>query len=205
MTKKMNEFKILTVTATLAAIFLFGNSIDLIRAQTAPSYGETSQSTDTSNMSQTQANVVCQPEMQKFADVQLGNFRTFITDNFQNKSNTSSLLSTGLNRYKELRTSLYNKYFTYFPHQGALLLTEGIEPGDCEKIVQNTLALARRELKMRAVQTSAVKKTTALIQKYQEINDSLGTLNLTFLNMKAYLDTFTAKLPCYISKSCNKG
>jgi hypothetical protein len=202
---KLREFKTLTVTAVIAVIFLFGNAVEPMRAQTAPSYGNASPPTDTSNMAEEQVNVVCQVEMQKFADVELGNFRTFITTNFQNKSSTGSLLETGISRYKEMRRSLYNKYFTYYPHQGALILTEGIEPGACEQIVQNTLSLARRELKMRAVQTSAVKKTTALVEKYKEINDALGTLNRTFLNMKAYLDTFTQKLPCYISKSCNKG
>jgi hypothetical protein len=84
-------------------------------------------------------------------------------------------------------------------------MVEGLEPGACLKIVDDTLALARRELQMRAVQTSTVKKTTALIQKYQQINDRLGGLNLTFLSMKAYLDTFAAKLPCYIKNSCNTG
>jgi hypothetical protein len=202
---KLHEFKIFTVTAAVAAVFLFGNSVGLIRAQTAPDYGATTPSTPTAGQPQEQVNVICQVEMQKFADVQMGNFRAFITTNFQNKSGTSSLLETAVGRYREMRTALYNKYFTYFPHQGALLLTEGLEPGACEQIVQDTLTLARRELKMRAVQTSAVKKATALIDKYKEINDGLGTLNLTFLNMKAYLDTFNAKLPCYISKACNKG
>ena len=203
--ENQNQIRTLVVTATIAAVFLFGSSIDVMRAQTAPNYGNTSAATQAGNVPQEQVNAVCQVEMQKFADVELGNFRSFITTNFQNKSNTSSLIDIAIGKYKETRTALYNKYFTFYPHQGALLLTEGIEPGACEKIVQDTLSLARRELKMRAMQTSAVKKATALIEKYQQINDMLGTLNRTFLNMKAYLNTFVTKLPCYVSKSCNKG
>jgi hypothetical protein len=199
--KKLSEFKTLVITATIAAVFLFGSAVDVMKAQTATNSGNTAATTDSGS----DVNVVCQIEMQKFADVELGNFRKFITTNFQNKSNTSSLIDIAIGKYKETRTLLYNKYATFYPHQGALIMTEGLEPGACEKIVQDTLSTARRELSMRAMQTSSVKKTTALIEKYQQINEDLATLSRTFLNMKAYLDTFANKLPCYISKSCNKG
>lgn len=201
----VNEFKTLAVTAVIAAVFLFGSSVNLMHAQTAPNYGNQAPTTQAGSVPPEQVTTVCTIEMQKFADVEMGNFRTFITTNFQNKSSTGSLLEIAIGRYRELRTALYNKYATFYPHQGALLLTEGLQPGACMKIVDDTLTQARRELQMRAVQTSTVKKTTALIEKYQQINDKLGNLNRTFLSMKAYLDTFAAKLPCYINKSCNKG
>jgi hypothetical protein len=202
---KMNEFKMLAVTAAIAAVFLFGSSVDLINAQTAPNYGNTPTSPPAPGTSAEDVKTICTIEMQKVADVELGNYRTFITTNFQNKSNTGSLLEIAVSRYRQLRKTLYDKYATFYPHQGALILTEGLQPGACMAIVDDTLSLARRELQMRAVQTSTVKKTTALIEKYQQINEKLGNLNRTFLSMKAYLDTFASKLPCYIKKSCNKG
>jgi hypothetical protein len=201
----IKEFKTLAVTIAVAAVFLFGSSVDLLRAQTAPSYTSPSAPAPAPGASAAEVSGVCTVEMQKFSDVEIGKFRDFITTNFQNKSSTGSLLEIAVGRYRELRTALYNKYSTFYPHQGALLLTEGLQPGACLKIVEDTLTQARRELQMRAVQTSTVKKTTALIEKYQQINDKLGNLTRTFLSMKAYLDTFASKLPCYINKACNKG
>jgi hypothetical protein len=199
MQNEKSKFGTLILTVIMAATLFSGNSLNFMHAR--------AQDTATSGTTQTsaQTNVICQAEMQVYADAQLKDFRSFITTNFQNKSSTSSLLEIAINRYKQLRTSLYNKYATYFPQEGALLLTEGIEPGACMEIVDNTLALARRELSTRAMQTATVKKTTAILDKYQQINDKLGALNLTFLKMKGYLDTFSAKLPCYLAKSCNKG
>jgi hypothetical protein len=196
-----SKFKTAVIAIALVLIFIAGNSYGVIQAQNAtppaPNYGTTTAAPG--------ENVVCQDVMGKFADVEMGRYRDFMTTNFQNKSSTSSLLDTAFARYKELRTALYNKYFTFFPQQGALQLTEGLEPGDCLKIVQDSLAEARRELGRRALQTGTVRKTTALVDKYQEINAQLRVLNRSFLTLKSYLDTFAQKLPCYIKKSCNKG
>jgi len=196
----------LALTVALALTLCLGSSFEVLRAQQAPTYGYTSTARQ-SNSQQTTAetNVICQAEMQQFANQQLLDFRAFITTNFQNKSNTGSLTDTAIARYKQMRKAMYNKYATYFPQEGALMLTEGLEPGACMGIIDDTLSLARREIGARAVKTSSVKKSTALIDKYQQINNQLGNLNMTFLQMKGLLDTFSAKLPCYISKSCNKG
>lgn len=147
---------------------------------------------------------VCQIELRQYFDTAMRDYRNFLETTFQNKSSTSSLLDTAFAHYKEFRTAAMNKYAQYLPQQGAGQLSEGLQPGACLAIVEENLAEARRLLESRARTSSSVKKTTALISKYQEINNQLRTLNQSFITMKAYLDTFAAKLPCYIKKSCNK-
>lgn len=150
-------------------------------------------------------NVVCQTEMGKFLEQEFDKYRQFIETHFQNKSSTSSLLENAFLRYREFRTTLMKQYSTYHPQSGALQLTEGIESGACLQQIENTLQQARLLLENRARSSSAVKKATALIDKYQELNSKLRILTQNFLRFKASLDTFAAKLPCYINKSCNKG
>jgi hypothetical protein len=193
--------KTLILTLSLIAIFLFGNAFDVIQAQPAP----TGTGAPQGAAPEGQTNVVCQVEMGKFLEVELNNYHQFMETNFQNKSSTSSLLEDGMGKYREFRKTIMDKYSTFYPQQGASLLTEGLEPDACLGQVEDALSEARRTLDTKARSTSAVKKTTALISKYQEINGKLRKLNQTFITMKSYLDTFAAKLPCYIRKSCNKG
>lgn len=201
--KKQSAFQTYKVMVTLAIIFFCGNAFDislpLLNAQ-APGGG----SSPPADPAAAQQYVVCQLEMGKFLEVELGKFRDFIRTNFQNKSSTGSLLAPAFARYEELRTTVYDKFHTYVPQQGASQLDESLANSGCARQVENTLALAKREIESRAEQTSTVKHTTALIQKYQQINTQLRTLTSTFSSMKAYLQTFADKLPCYIKKSCNK-
>ena len=83
-------------------------------------------------------------------------------------------------------------------------MSEGLELGECRDILEKALRSARDTLEQKAITTSTVKKTTALLQKYQSINGQLRNLYQSFITMKKHLDTFADKLPCYISKQCNK-
>ena len=196
-----SDLRTLALTAALAVVFFSLNGAGIIQAQPAG----TGTSAPEGQVPPEQAQVVCAQDMQNFGQFELGRFRTFITTTFQNKSNTGSLLELAFGRYKEFRTALYNKYYSYYPQQGASQLTEGLGANACMTPMNNLLAQARHELEARAISTSTVKKTTALIGKYQQINAQLGTLNRTFVTMKSYFDTFATKLPCFVIKSCNKG
>jgi len=195
------KFGTLAMTVAVVLIFVALNAVNVIQAQPAA----TGTGAPQGQVPDNQAEAACTDAMGKFADYQLGQFRNFIRDNFQNKSSTTSLLDAAISRYREFRAALYTEYAGFYPQQGAFQLTEGIGSNACMSVMNDFLDKARNELQSRAVQTSTVKKTTALIEKYQEINGKLATLNRTFLTMKSYLDTFAAKLPCYIAKSCNKG
>ncbi len=146
----------------------------------------------------------CESEIKGLAADQLKDFRDFLEKNFQNKSSTSSLLPLVLGKYREMRRELYNIHNQYYPNQGAAQSVVGLEPAGCLKIVEDTLTDARILLRKQAVKTSGVKKTTALIEKYQAINDMLSGLHQQFVLLKGYLDTFANKLPCYVKNQCLK-
>lgn len=197
-----NSAKSFTTMVLLAFMLFFGNSFGELRAQPAPNptgapNGAAPEGSD--------ANVICQLELGKHMEAEKSRFSEFLTTNFQNKSGTGSLLPIAFAKYREVRDGAYAKYATFYPQQGASQLTEGIETGSCQRTMEEALELMRRELTTRAMQTSTVRKTTALLQKYQSINTQLRVLNRTFLTMKSFLDTFSQKLPCYLKDSCNKG
>lgn len=202
-TEKGN-FKTASLTVILAVVLFFGNSLQMIYAQPAATPSGAPEPEGLEGQSPEEINVVCQIEMEDFMFDQFQEYQDWMDEHFQNKSSTSSLLDAAFSRYREFRDTAMNKYFTYFPQQGASQLTEGFEKGACLKVVEDKLQEARTVLQMKANSTSAVKKTTALITKYQEINEKLRLLNETFLHMKGYLDIFADKLPCYIAKGCNK-
>ena len=198
-TNHKRAFKPVVVTVALALMLLFGNSFELF-AQAPTSTGA-----DQGAAPEGAENIVCQAEMFKFIDAESKIYKAWMEQHFQNKSSTGSLLDDAVARYGQYRDAAYKKYFTFFPHQGALQLTEGLEAPACRKMMEDELASARRLIESKARSTSAVKKTTALITKYQQINAQLRALNQTFVTTKSLITTFSDKLPCYIRKSCNKG
>lgn len=200
--KQKFAFKPLTWMVAMAIVFFFGNATGyLANGDSEPSTQENSQE-DSANPD---INIVCQDEFKKFTDERMKEYREWIEKHFQNKSSTSSLLTDGIGKYEELRKTLMDESYTYLPQQNALQLTEGLEGPACRKIADDALKEAKRLLESKSRTTSAVKTSTILLNKYQEINDKLSKLAKDFLQMKAYLDTFSAKLPCYIKRSCNKG
>ena len=132
----------------------------------------------------------CESVMKNVAVKQLKGFMDFLETNFQNKSSTSSLLNLAFAQYRVMRRELFITYNKYYPNQGASQIVTGVEPAACLKILN---------------ETSGVKKSTALLQKYQSINDLLGVLHQQFIFLKGYLDTFSTKLPCYVKEQCLKG
>ncbi len=197
--KQKFTFKPLTWMLAMAIVFFFGNATGYLQESGQPASAP-QESEETKDI-----NIICQDEFQKFTDERMKEFREWIENHFKNKSSTASLLTDGIGRYEELRKTLLDKSYTYVPHQNALQLTEGLEQPACRKIADTALKEAKRLLESKSRTTSAVKRSTILLNKYQEMNDKLAKLAKDFLQMKAYLDTFAAKLPCYVKRSCNKG
>jgi hypothetical protein len=203
MKKLIPQLKIspLTVTVVLGLLLFFGNSFEQTEAQVAGGgtvpYPFQDATVETNNL--------CEPEMKKFASQLFEEYRNFMETNFQNKSSTGSLMEIAIAKYSELRKELNTGYQKYYPKFGSYQLTTGIEPGKCRQIVNQTLEDARILLKKHAVRTSGVKKSTALLQKYQQINAELANLFQQFVFMRSYLDTFAGKMPCYPKSGCVKG
>ncbi len=192
------------VLATLLlALFLFSVSAIETHAHGGPTPGNNIPLPFKSNA--TEINNACEPQMSIYAAKELEDYRNFLEINFQNKSSTASLLDTALAKYREVRTELTAAYAGYYPHQGSYQLTTGLQSFPCWKIVEDTLEDAKILLRHHALQTSSVKKTTALLEKYKQINNELQAMNQQMNNMKAALDAFAQKLPCYLEKgSCVK-
>lgn len=197
--KQKFAFNPLTWMLAMAIVFFFGNATGYLQESGQP------ESAPQESVNTQDINIVCQDEFKKFTDERMKEYREWLERHFQNKSSTSSLLTDGIGRYEELRKTLMDKSYTYVPHQNALQLTEGLEQSTCRKIAEDALKDAKQLLESKSRTTSAVKRSTILLNKYQEMNDKLSKLAKDFLQMKAYLDTFAAKLPCYIKRSCNKG
>lgn len=191
----------LTLTVVMGLMLFFGNSLRPTEAQVAGGgtvpYPFIDPTVETNNL--------CEPEMKLFATKELEDFRKFIETNYQNKSSTGSLTGLAMAKYRELRSELYTAYGKYYPKFGSAILTTGLEPSKCKQIIEVTLNDAKKLLKTHAVRTAGVKKSTALLEKYQQINAELANLFQQFVYMKAYLDTFAGKLPCYPKSGCVKG
>jgi hypothetical protein len=201
--KQKFNFKPLAVMLALSILLFFGNSAEYLLAQ-GPGYGSPGAAPDDIPEDEEEANVVCQDNMDDFASNELMLYMEWMETHFQNKSSTTTLLDDAVGKYKQLRTTLIIEYDKYIPHQYGLLLIEGLERSECRQIVDDTLEEAKRLLERKSKTTSNVKKVTALLNKYQEINGKLSKLSRDFVTMRKHLDTFAAKLPCYIKRSCNK-
>ncbi|MCA9373664.1 MAG: hypothetical protein R3B71_00655 [Candidatus Gracilibacteria bacterium] len=194
-----SHFHPTAVMIALVILLCAGNSVQFLQAQQTP--------TDIPAQSaapEGEENSFCQADLTAFLATEVPRYNEWMESHFNNKSSTTSLLDDAFARYTDFRASLYGRYNNYFPYQGALQLSEGLELGECRDILEKALRSARDTLEQKAITTSTVKKTTALLQKYQSINGQLRNLYQSFITMKKHLDTFADKLPCYISKQCNK-
>lgn len=191
----------LALTVALVAIMFCANAISVTNAQDPAQQPSTPTTTDTEPANE----VICQYEMRVFIAEESNKYNQFINTHFENKSSTGSLLDTAFAKYDEYRTLLFNKYYTYLPKVGADMSLESIKSGSCLAQVTTALDDAMQILMRKAQTTSAVKKTTALMDKYKEINDKLAVMNKSFANFKSYMDKFSLKVPCYIKDKCNAG
>ncbi len=185
-----------SVMITLMILLLGNFSIGVSTAQ----QDSTPHSNNTANE---MSNGVCVNAMRPFLSEKLSEYIIFMDKNFANKSNTSSLLDIAMRKYDEFQKEVMDKYHEYQPTDANSITYEGPEAGDCYDLVQTSLDTARYFIDTKAKMTSAVKKTTALMDKYKDINNKLAILEKSVLNFKVNMDSFATKVPCYIQKSCN--
>lgn len=203
------------ITLVLMVLFIAGNAFgqaSLTIADDAPAAdstvplpvpeGATKQDVDA------QVANACVTELTKFGDPEFEKYREFMENNFKNKSNTSSLLDLGMQRYELFKTDIANKYQQLFLQQLDLASitqsgnsTQAVGVNDCNLLALQYISDAAKVLQMRAYTTSSIKKTSIFVEKYKQINDKLKALNLEVMKMVVNLSTFEQKLPCYL-KSC---
>lgn len=170
-----------------------GNSVEFTSAETALT--ETQQKIKIEDID---GNLICQANMRAFLNDKMKEFTEFLDQNYENKSSTESLTKAAFDKYEEFRAVAYEEYMEYIPVENQALAIAGTAFSQCEEIIQTNLDQARKMIERKSVTSSAVKRTTAITDKYQAINDQLDNLSKEFAMMKSYFETFAQKVPCYI-------
>jgi hypothetical protein len=150
----------------------------------------------------------CHVELVKFGDVEFEKYKTFMEENFKNKSNTSSLMDLGMQRYEKFKVDIRSKLevlagqqLTYAGSSGGTNSAQIPGLSACETAARQYIEDAAKMLKIRAIGSSGIKKASIFVEKYKQINSKLRALDLDVMKMVVNLSTFEQKLPCYL-KSC---
>lgn len=150
----------------------------------------------------------CESELTKFGDAEFDKYKSFMEDNFKNKSTTASLMDLAIKRYDEFKETIRSKYQILIGQQLELAASNETSLGAsatglarCSKLANDYIDNASKMLQMRAVTTSNIKKASTFVEKYKQINEKLRGLNLEVMRMVTNVSSFEKKLPCYL-KAC---
>jgi len=215
-THKKALFHPLVITINLMIILLFGNALGMgFRGLAAETKADTPTESQP-DLAAAPAGVAdlvtannCLVELPKFAEPEFEQYKIFMEANFKNKSNTSSLMNLGMQRYGKFKEDVWNKLevligeqLSYAGREGAMNAIQIQGLSDCQNMARNYIDEAAKMLKIRAISTSGIKKASIFVEKYKQINSKLRSLDLEIMKMVVNLSTFEQKLPCYL-KTCN--
>lgn len=150
----------------------------------------------------------CRQALVPLFDIELKEFFEFLETNFQNKGSNSSLTNIAIARFKDYKDNL-NDYFTRLsPSYDSELGGNSPEAYAsanasflaCDKIKDEYLYNARKILISHIKTTSASKKASVLLDKYQAINSRLRDLNMEISQLYGYFMAFKAKLPGFLQQ-----
>ena len=203
--------KNLSITLTLLVIFMVGGSFDWTKTGYAEDSGSKT-SVEIPKDDKAAANkigsAICEIEMTKYGDAELAKYTTFMEDNFKNKSSTASLMDLAMQRYDQFKSMISLKYNELVGVQLDVGSEGGATNGSqaagiirCNALANKYIQDAGNMLKLRATSTSNLKKASLFVEKYQQINGKLRSLNLDVMRMVVNISSFEQKLPCYL-KSC---
>ena len=216
--QKPNNIKIfhpLVITGLLMVVFVFGNAFGFsgvgVADDTPPVIDANTPIVPVEGPltyvdAQTAAN--CQSELTQYADPEFVKYQVFMEKTFSNKSNTSSLMDLGMQRYDQFKTDIRSQMQLLIGRQletayesgaGATAQLGGL--AGCEQAARDYISNAGKLLQMRAYTTSSIKKASLFVEKYKSINDKLRALDLEFMKMVVNISTFQEKLTCYV-KTC---
>lgn len=150
----------------------------------------------------------CRKTLTSAYDLEIQAFLEFLEANFQNKSSNSSLTNIAISRYAELKTRMEDLYQLLTPNlpagsSSAEYQFELAAYETCSDIKTTYIAAAKQKMIEHIRNTSAQKKTTVLLEKYQAINNELRDLNLALAQMYGFFGTFKEKLPSF-TQYCQK-
>lgn len=208
-----NSFQQLSITISLMILLLIGNSLGNI-GNISFAQGDTENSSTVKPIEGNQAQIdeetqiACQTKIAEWADPEFENYKLFMENHFSNKGNTMSLMEDAMNRYEKFKYDISVKYSEFVTFQinqagisGASVGVQLVGLSQCESLVREYIQNASKLLQMRTITTSKIKKASVFVEKYQQINSKLRSLNNDFIKMIVNISTFDQKLPCYL-KSC---
>jgi uncharacterized membrane-anchored protein YhcB (DUF1043 family) len=192
--QKQKNLASVPLMITLALVFFSSSAINFTNA--AEQENETAQETNgVSNL--------CQQKMRETISEKLEDYRQFMDKHFQNKSSTSSLLEDAMKKYDELFLSLNEVIKEFIPTNKENQIIALTDIADCNSLRDDAMKQARSFITSKAKTTSSTKQTTALLDKYKAINNKLGVLNKSMINLKSLMETLAVKIPCYLDKCGN--
>ncbi len=148
----------------------------------------------------------CKNTLVPIFDIETLEFFNFLDKHFKNKSSTSSLANTAIARYSD-----YKKKIDGHMDQVALQFSASYDVSlyeaeseallQCEEIKDSYLRLVKDQMIRHIRSNSVAKKTTMLLEKFEEINEQLRELNMAIARMYSFYMTFKNKLPGFL-KEC---
>ncbi|MBD3330143.1 hypothetical protein GF354_01275 [Candidatus Peregrinibacteria bacterium] len=146
----------------------------------------------------------CEQTMTPLFDGETLAFLQFLETHFQNKSSNSSLTNIALARFKDYKASIRSYIQEAVPNASGtddvtLSLDEFYSYSKCMELADSYIALAKEKMISHIQNTNYQKKTTAIVEKYQSINDGLRDLNFKMAELYAYFVTFKNKLPFFVT------
>lgn len=147
----------------------------------------------------------CRQALVPLFDIELKEFFEFLEANFQNKSSNSSLTNIAIARFRDYKRNLNNYFAELNPAYDAELGTESYKAASanyltCSKIKDEYFDLAKKILIDHIKTTSAEKKTSVMLEKYQAINSRLRDLNMEISQLYGYFMAFKEKLPGFLQQ-----
>lgn len=150
----------------------------------------------------------CRQALVPLFDIELKEFFEFLETNFQNKSSNSSLTNIAIARFRDYKRNLNNYFAELNPAYGAEQSTETYKAANanyltCSKIKDEYFELAKKMLIDHVKTTSAEKKASLMLEKYQAINGKLRDLNVEIAQLYGYFMAFKEKLPGFLQQCIN--
>lgn len=148
----------------------------------------------------------CSEVLVPLYDIETVEFLQFLDENFKNKSSNSSLTNIAIVRYSKYKKTL-NEYYESLNPQATGSLQQGVEFQTylkCGGITESYISAGKTKLLEHVKNSSYQKRTTMMVEKYQNIGDRLRELNMSIAEMSAFFGTFENKLPGFLRKCISK-
>lgn len=150
----------------------------------------------------------CRYTLTPLFDIELKEFFDFLEANFQNKSSNSSLMNIAISRFRDFKENLNHYYAELNPSADAGDGTENFKAASaaylsCGKIRDEYFSLAKKMMIDHIKSSSAAKKASIMLEKYQAINSRLRDLNMEIAQLYGYFMAFKEKLPGFLQQCLN--